>query len=154
MSEKKAAAKIPANVRKTIAAAWLTTPVLAASLTLAARAADPGADAAPGHAANHAPYIDWTPTPVITKPGQPRGYVQFQMSCAVCHGSGPGKPGSRALAAKYKGTVPALLEERSDLQATYIKQVVRQGLYVMPFFRKTELSDADLDAIAAYLTRP
>jgi mono/diheme cytochrome c family protein len=75
------------------------------------------------------------------------------MSCAVCHGSGPGKPGSRALAAKYKGSVPALLEERSDLQATYIKQVVRQGLYVMPFFRKTELSDADLEAIAAYLTR-
>ena len=30
---------------------------------------------------------------------------------------------------------------------------VRQGLYVMPLFRKTELSDAELDAIAAYLTR-
>jgi mono/diheme cytochrome c family protein len=139
--------------RAPFAAAWIATPVLALGLTLTtaaiadrpARAADPGAD--------HAPYIDWTPSPVITKPGQPRGYVQFQMGCAVCHGSGPGKPGSRALAAKYKGTVPALLEERSDLQATYIKQVVRQGLYVMPFFRKTELSDADLDAIAAYLTR-
>ena len=144
--------------RTPVAAAWIATPVLALGLTLAAaviaaarpaRAADHAAD----HAAEHAPYIDWTPSPVITKPGQPRGYVQFQMSCAVCHGSGPGKPGSRSLAAKYKGTVPALLEERSDLQATYIKQVVRQGLYVMPFFRKTELSDADLDAIAAYLTR-
>jgi (+)-pinoresinol hydroxylase len=107
----------------------------------------------PAHAADHAPYIDWTPSPVVTKPGQPRGYVQFQMSCAVCHGSGPGRPGTRSLAAKYKGAVPALLEERTDLQATYIKQVVRQGLYVMPFFRKTELSDADLEAIAGYLTR-
>ena len=139
--------------RASFAAAWIATPVLALGLTLttamiadrSARAADQGAD--------HVPYIDWTPAPVVSKPGQPRGYVQFQMSCAVCHGSGPGKPGSRALAAKYKGTVPALLEERSDLQATYIRQVVRQGLYVMPFFRKTELSDADLDAIAAYLTR-
>ena len=153
VSGERAAAKF----RRRVAAAWNTTPVLALSVALAAvvtadrsaYAADQVAD----HAPDHAPYIDWTPSPVITKPGQPRGYVQFQMSCAVCHGSGPGKPGSRSLAAKYKGTIPALLEERSDLEAPYIKQVVRQGLYVMPFFRKTELSDADLDAIAAYLTR-
>jgi mono/diheme cytochrome c family protein len=135
--------------RTPVAGAWIMSPLLALSVTLfAAVIVDP-----PARAADHAPYIDWTPSPVITKPGQPRGYVQFQMSCAVCHGSGPGKPGSRALAAKYKGSVPALLEERSDLEAAYIKQVVRQGLYVMPLFRKTELSDAELDAIAAYLTR-
>jgi mono/diheme cytochrome c family protein len=116
---------------------------LALSVTLAAAA----------HAQDHAPYIDWTPYPITAKPDQPRGFIQFQRSCQVCHGSGEGKPGSRALAAKYKGSVPALLEERRDLQAPYIKQVVRQGLTVMPLFRKTELSDADLDAIAAYLTR-
>lgn len=104
-------------------------------------------------AASAAPYIDWTPAPVSARPGQPAGYVLFQRACAVCHGNGPGKPGSRALAAKYKGSLPALLEERTDLKALYVKQVVRQGLTVMPFFRKTELSDADLDAITAYLTR-
>jgi (+)-pinoresinol hydroxylase len=104
-------------------------------------------------AADHQPYIDWSPAPVAAKPGQPPGYALFQMACAVCHGSGPGKPGTRALAAKYKGATPALLEERTDLAPAYIKQVVRQGLYVMPFFRKTELSDADLNAIATYLTR-
>ena len=150
-----------ATSRAPVAAARITTPVLALSVALLtaviidtpARAADHATDHAAEHPADHAPYIDWSPSPVVTKPGQPRGYVQFQMSCAVCHGSGEGKPGTRALAAKYKGTVPALLEERSDLEARYIKQVVRQGLYVMPFFRKTELSDADLDAIAAYLTR-
>jgi mono/diheme cytochrome c family protein len=135
--------------RATVAAAWISRPVLALGVALlTAVIMDP-----PARAAGHAPYIDWTPSPVVTKPGQPRGYVQFQMSCAVCHGTGQGKPGTRALAAKYKGSIPALLEERHDLEATYIKQVVRQGLYVMPFFRKTELSDADLDAIAAYLTR-
>jgi mono/diheme cytochrome c family protein len=107
----------------------------------------------PSHAAEHTPYINWTDATVVAKPGQPPGYALFQMSCAVCHGSGPGKPGTRALAAKYKGATPALLENRTDLTAPYIKQVVRQGLYVMPFFRKTELSDADLAAIAAYLTR-
>jgi mono/diheme cytochrome c family protein len=99
------------------------------------------------------PYINWSPAPIATRPDQPAGYAQFQRACAVCHGSGPGKPGSRALATKYKGSLPALLEERTDLKAPYIKQVVRQGLTVMPFFRKTELSDADLEAITAYLTR-
>ena len=149
MSGKRRAAKS----RAPVVAARIMTPVLALSATLStAVIVDPPARAA-DHATDHAPYIDWTPSPVVTKPGQPRGYVQFQMSCAVCHGSGQGRPGTRALAAKYKGTVPALLEERHDLEAAYIKQVVRQGLYVMPFFRKTELSDTDLDAIAAYLTR-
>jgi (+)-pinoresinol hydroxylase len=107
----------------------------------------------PALAADHEPYIDWTPSPVTAKPGQSPGYVQFQMACSVCHGTGPGKPGTSALAAKYKGATPALLEQRTDLSPAYIKQVVRQGLYVMPFFRKTELSDADLNAIVTYLTR-
>jgi mono/diheme cytochrome c family protein len=109
--------------------------------------------AATATAALLVPEIYWSPAPISTKPGQPAGYVEFQRACAVCHGSGPGKPGSRALAAKYKGSLPALLEQRTDLKAPYIKQVVRQGLTVMPFFRKTELSDTDLEAITTYLTR-
>jgi hypothetical protein len=31
---------------------------------------------------------------------------------------------------------------------------VRRGTSIMPFFRKTELSDADVDAVIRYLTRP
>jgi (+)-pinoresinol hydroxylase len=133
--------------RARIAIASATTLVIALAIALAMAMA-PNSSALAAE-----PYIDWTPAPITAKPGQPPGYVQFQMSCAVCHGTGPGKPGTRALAAKYKGATPALLEERTDLNPAYIKQVVRQGLYVMPFFRKTELSDADLNAIAAYLTR-
>ena len=30
---------------------------------------------------------------------------------------------------------------------------MRKGVSIMPFFRKTEVSDADLDALAAYLAR-
>jgi (+)-pinoresinol hydroxylase len=119
--------------------------VLLAALAAAALQAAP--------AAEHDPTIYWSPTPIAIKPDQPTGYVQFQRACAVCHGGGPGKPGTRALAAKYRGSLPALLEDRTDLEGPYIKQVVRQGLTVMPFFRKTELSDADLDAITTYLTR-
>jgi mono/diheme cytochrome c family protein len=95
----------------------------------------------------------WTTSTVVSKPDQPKGYLQFQNYCAVCHGAGSEKPGTRALHAKYGSKLPALLEERKDLAPQYVKLIVRQGVSVMPPFRKTEISDADVDAIAAYLTR-
>lgn len=98
------------------------------------------------------PISAWTVS-LASSQGQPRGYPQYQNYCAVCHGEGEGKPGTLALAAKYKGAKPALLEKRTDLTPQLIKLYVRNGISVMPFFRKTEISDANLDAIAAYLTR-
>ena len=94
----------------------------------------------------------WT-TATVSGEGQPRGYVEYQKFCSMCHGEGDGKPGTMALQAKYKGAVPALLEKRTDLTPGLIKLYVRNGITVMPTFRKTEISDADLGAIAAYLTR-
>lgn len=94
----------------------------------------------------------WT-TETPKSQGEPRGYVQYQDYCAVCHGVGVGKPGTLALQQKYKGAEPALLADRTDLTPQLIKTYVRNGISAMPFFRKTEISDADLDAIAAYLTR-
>jgi mono/diheme cytochrome c family protein len=80
-----------------------------------------------------------------------QGHRVYQKWCYPCHGPGTDKPGTMALAAR--GVKPAALEERTDLAAGAIKTFVRQGVYFMPTFRKTEISDADLDAIAAYLTR-
>ena len=94
----------------------------------------------------------WT-TSTVSGQGQPRGYVEYQEFCSACHGEGVGRPGTLALQAKYKGALPALLEKRTDLTPQLIKMYVRNGITVMPTFRKTEISDADLDAIAAYLTR-
>jgi mono/diheme cytochrome c family protein len=82
-----------------------------------------------------------------------KGNAVFQKWCAPCHGSGVGKPGTIALQALYKGTKPALLEKRTDLTPKIVKTFVRHGVSVMPFFRKTEISDADLDALATYLAR-
>ncbi len=82
-----------------------------------------------------------------------KGKDVFTKWCYPCHGSGVGKPGTMALQTKYKGNPPALLEERTDLTPDVVKYYVRHGVSVMPFFRKTEVSDADLDALAAYLTR-
>ncbi len=129
---------------------------IVASMAQASFAAGPRVASAAGSvpsAADPLPSISWTWTPIAPQPGEPAGWVQFQRACSVCHGSGPAKPGTRALRAKYRGKLPALLEKRTDLTQTYVKYIVRHGVSVMPPFRKTELSDRDLDAIAAYLAR-
>jgi mono/diheme cytochrome c family protein len=90
-------------------------------------------------------------TTVAAQEPAARGKQVFDLWCAPCHGDGPGKPGTAALSALYKGQKPALLEERTDLVPELTKQFVRTGVSVMPFFRKTEISDADLEALAAYL---
>jgi mono/diheme cytochrome c family protein len=94
----------------------------------------------------------WTRTTPSSQ-GEPKGYVQFQDYCSMCHGEGPGQPGTMALQAKYKGAQPALLSQRTDLTPQLIKLYVRNGISIMPIFRKTEISDANLDLIADYLTR-
>ncbi len=48
----------------------------------------------------------------------------------------------------------ALLNERSDLDADYIRQVVRNGMGGMPPQTRVDLTPAELDSVAAYLTRP
>jgi len=92
--------------------------------------------------------------PALAAPDQAeieRGHKVYDKWCFPCHGTGSGKPGTDSLAAR--GQKPAVLEERTDLTAPMIKTFVRHGVLFMPMFRKTEISDADLDAIAAYLTR-
>jgi mono/diheme cytochrome c family protein len=81
-----------------------------------------------------------------------KGQKVYEYWCATCHGPG-NLPGTVALQTKYKGAKPALLSERTDLLPAVTKTFVRHGVSIMPFFRKTEISDADLDALAAYLAR-
>ncbi len=80
-----------------------------------------------------------------------RGNEVFQYWCAPCHAPGPRHPGTQALEALYKGAKPAALEQRTDLIPDLTRSFVRAGVSVMPPFRKTEISDADLAALAAYL---
>ena len=86
-----------------------------------------------------------------------RGKAVFTRTCAPCHGADKGDfgramlPGTDALRIKYKGQLPALLEQRTDLTPAAIKVFVRKGTWSMPPFRKTELSDAEIDAVSAYI---
>jgi mono/diheme cytochrome c family protein len=85
------------------------------------------------------------------EPDLARGEAVFTYWCATCHSAGPGMPGTQALRAKYDGNLPAVLTERTDLTPELISFYVRNGISVMPFFRKTEVSDSDLEAVAAYI---
>jgi (+)-pinoresinol hydroxylase len=110
----------------------------------------------------------WAPLPArggdtLKDAGEQRGREVFQQRCAACHAAIPkdgiGPPylpamaGTQALQARYKGAKPAELEQRTDLTTDFVKAIVRGGLNSMPFYRPTELSDDDLSALGAYLTR-
>ena len=102
------------------------------------------------------PTVSWKllPTPPSAEKSRiEAGAVEFQNACAVCHGPGADRPGTTSLGFKYRGERPALLEQRTDLTSDVVKYFIRNGIAMMPQFRKTELSDEQVAAIAAYLSR-
>jgi mono/diheme cytochrome c family protein len=80
-----------------------------------------------------------------------RGKAVFDEWCKGCHAPGPRHPGTQALDVLYKGKKPGALEQRTDLDPKITITFVRRGVSVMPPFRKTEIGDEDLAALAAYL---
>ncbi len=88
-----------------------------------------------------------------------KGQAVFKHSCAPCHGVGAGDdgramlPASQSLQLKYRGEKSQFLEDRQDLPYPVLRTFVRRGSWSMPGFRKTEVSDADVEAIAAYLAQ-
>lgn len=78
------------------------------------------------------------------------GEILYVRHCAHCHDAGEGHPGTMRLA-KRLGAARAVLLERDDLPAAYVTQVVRHGLQMMPPFRISEIDDAELAALAAFL---
>jgi cytochrome c5 len=83
-------------------------------------------------------------------PQQQQGKHLYDHICVYCHSAGVW--GTNRLARRIDKE-HAVLENRADLSAAAIQTIVRTGIGSMPPLRKTELSDADVSAIAAYLTR-
>ena len=81
------------------------------------------------------------------------GVRVYDKWCAPCHDPGIEHPGTLALGAKYEGVKSGEILEWTDLRPDITTSFVRTGISVMPFFRKTEISDAELEALAAYLAR-
>ena len=84
----------------------------------------------------------------------PDGKAVYEHWCAPCHAPGPGHPGTQSLQLKYKGQLPpaSLLDRHTDLSPQAVSVFVRQGVLLMAPFRKTEITDAQLAALAAYVT--
>lgn len=89
--------------------------------------------------------------PAPAKLATTSGVATFRKWCSDCH-SRPTGPGTMALQRKYNGDIPAVLEDRTDLTPEFVTLAVRQGISFMPSFRKTEISDAELAQVGAYLT--
>lgn len=115
------------------------SPSLARAAILSALAAVPGA--LPMHAA------------IAAESAAPDGAALYAWHCLPCHAAGAQYPGTLALQVKYQGSLPAVLTERRDLGADAVRIVLRQGINVMPYYRRTELSDAEVAAIAGFLAR-
>ena len=60
---------------------------------------------------------------------------------------------AESLQVKYAGKLPAVLLDRTDLAPEVVARFVRTGVLSMPPFRKTEITDAELAAVAAYITQ-
>jgi mono/diheme cytochrome c family protein len=86
-------------------------------------------------------------------PAGPDGAAVFRHWCAPCHAAGPGHPGTESLQRKYEGKLPATLLDRTDLSAETVSTFVRQGVLMMAPFRKTEITDAELAALARFVSR-
>jgi mono/diheme cytochrome c family protein len=83
-----------------------------------------------------------------------KGHQVFSKWCAPCHAPNPRLAGTLALQTKYAGALPAALEQRTDLTPEIVSTFVRHGVAWMAPFRKTEISDAELADLGAYLSRP
>ena len=83
---------------------------------------------------------------------QQRGAAVYDHWCSHCHAPGPGHPGTQSLEIKYRGELPPVLTDREDMTADFVRTMVREGILMMAPFRKTEVTDAELDDLAAFLT--
>ena len=83
------------------------------------------------------------------------GKALFTNRCGACHlpfGMGTNLLTKQRVAL---GEPPekGLLMNRTDLTADYVKAVVRQGKMAMPRQTKVDITDAELEAVAAFLAK-
>ncbi|MBN8830603.1 MAG: cytochrome c [Sphingomonadales bacterium] len=78
----------------------------------------------------------------------PSGEALFLGKCGYCHLEGG--TGTMMLERRL-GKGKALLGKRTDLPADYVKAVARNGLNSMPTITRVEVTDAELDRIAAFI---
>ena len=78
------------------------------------------------------------------------GEEVYNKWCNGCHMDSPFAPGTIQLR-QSRGDELALITQRDDLTGAYVKQLVRKGLNGMPLFRRTEISNKELEALTDFL---
>ena len=78
------------------------------------------------------------------------GQQIYTLYCSACHDPGEGHAGTMKLAL-LKGEENSVITQRSDLNAEYIRFVVRDGLLEMAPFRPTDINDGELDSLIQYI---
>ena len=78
------------------------------------------------------------------------GKHKYELFCSGCHNAGEGHAGTMKLSL-LKGEENSVITERNDLNAEYIRFVVRDGLLEMAPFRPTDISDSELDSVIQYI---
>ncbi|MFO7326216.1 MAG: cytochrome c [Pseudomonadota bacterium] len=79
------------------------------------------------------------------------GRALFAERCGMCHQTIGMAVG--ILSRRPGDASGGLLEQREDLSATFVRTAVRTGILNMPRMPRAEVSDAELAAIANYLSR-
>jgi mono/diheme cytochrome c family protein len=80
-----------------------------------------------------------------------QGKALFDARCGICHAKGGI---GTSMLGKRLGEEHSLLATRTDIPSALLEHVVRNGINSMPVFTRVELTDAELQLISAYLTRP
>ncbi len=129
----------------------LIVGALAVSVTAACGAADPGGTMAPAATSSAAaPAVTAIGAALYGADATSEGQRLFGRECAFCH---VGKATGTIMLGRRLGKDHADLTRRTDLEADYIKAVVRNGLVNMPAFSRVELTDAELEQVAGWLAR-
>lgn len=81
------------------------------------------------------------------------GKALFENHCGYCHLTGGMGTNLLTKQRMAMGEPPekGMLTNRTDLTADYVKTVVRMGKNAMPPQTRVDLTDAELDSVAAYL---
>lgn len=74
----------------------------------------------------------------------------YGSKCAFCH---VGRNTGTIMLGRRLGKEMAELHKRTDLDADYVKAVVRTGIVNMPPISRVDVTDEELDKIADYLAR-
>ena len=91
-------------------------------------------------------------TVTLVQAEQEQGEGVYQKWCDGCHMDSPFAPGTIQLR-QLRGKNLALVLKRIDLKPDFLRHIIRKGMNGMPLFRRTEISNEELEKLIDFLVR-